>query len=80
MKVTVEVDVERPADEVFAYLEDAENNPKWIPNMRSCRWTTPRRPCEAAPRELRGRHRDRLLPAPGLDPRHPDRGESRGYG
>ena len=40
MKVTVEVDIERPADEVFAYLEDAENNPKWIPNMRSCRWTT----------------------------------------
>ena len=38
---SVEVDVDRPAAEVFAYLEDAENNPSWIPNMRSCRWTTP---------------------------------------
>ena len=41
ISVSVEVDVERPAAEVFAYLEDAENNPHWIPNMRSCRWTTP---------------------------------------
>jgi uncharacterized membrane protein len=38
--VTVSVDVDRPPGEVFAYLEDAENNPGWIPNMRSCRWTT----------------------------------------
>jgi len=41
ISVTVEVDVDRPPPEVFNYLEDAENNPKWIPNMRSCRWTTP---------------------------------------
>jgi uncharacterized protein YndB with AHSA1/START domain len=37
----VTVDVDRPPGEVFAYLEDAENNPRWIPNMRVCRWTTP---------------------------------------
>jgi uncharacterized membrane protein len=41
IKVAVEIDIDRPAPEVFAYLEDATNNPKWIPNMRSCRWTTP---------------------------------------
>lgn len=41
ISVTVRIDVDRPPQEVFAYLEDAENNPKWIPNMRSCRWTTP---------------------------------------
>ncbi len=41
IKVAVEIDLDRPASQVFAYLEDATNNPKWIPNMRSCRWTTP---------------------------------------
>ena len=41
IKVAVEIDIDRPAADVFAYLEDAENNPRWIPNMRSCRWTTP---------------------------------------
>jgi len=41
ISVRVTIDVDRPPDEVFAYLEDAENNPRWIPNMRSCRWTTP---------------------------------------
>lgn len=41
IRVSVEMRVRRPAAEVFAYLEDAENNPRWIPNMRSCRWTTP---------------------------------------
>jgi uncharacterized membrane protein len=41
ISVNVSVDVARPPREVFEYLEDAENNPAWIPNMRSCRWTTP---------------------------------------
>ena len=41
INVRVSVDVDRPPAEVFGYLEDAENNPRWIPNMRSCRWTTP---------------------------------------
>jgi uncharacterized membrane protein len=39
--VRVSIDVDRPPEDVFGYLEDAENNPHWIPNMRSCRWTTP---------------------------------------
>jgi len=41
ISVRVTVNVNRPPSEVFGYLEDAENNPRWIPNMRSCRWTTP---------------------------------------
>ena len=41
ISVRVSVEVDRSPAEVFGYLEDAENNPSWIPNMRSCRWTTP---------------------------------------
>jgi membrane protein DedA with SNARE-associated domain/uncharacterized membrane protein len=41
IRVSVEVDVDLPAPEVFAYLEDAENNTEWLKNMRYCKWTTP---------------------------------------
>lgn len=34
------VDIERPADEVFAWLADFENNPKWQSGMVACRWTS----------------------------------------
>lgn len=30
--------VARPADEVFEFLSDAANNPKWQEGMISCRW------------------------------------------
>jgi uncharacterized membrane protein len=40
--VEVRIDIERPAGEVFAYLEDAENNTSWLKGMRSARWTSPR--------------------------------------
>jgi uncharacterized membrane protein len=40
--VEVRVDIERPAGEVFAYLEDAENNISWLKGMRSARWKSPR--------------------------------------
>ena len=30
----------RPADEVFAFLSDATNNPRWQRGMRSCTWTS----------------------------------------
>jgi uncharacterized membrane protein len=39
--VEVEVDIDRPAGEVFAYLEDAENNTSWLKGMRSARWASP---------------------------------------
>ena len=39
--VTVRVDVDRPAGEVFAFLEEVENNTRWLRGMESCSWTTP---------------------------------------
>jgi uncharacterized membrane protein len=35
-----EVEIDRPAAEVFAFLEDVTNNTQWLKGMRSCRWTT----------------------------------------
>ena len=39
--VVVRVDIDRPAAEVFAFLEEVENNPRWLRGMESCTWTTP---------------------------------------
>lgn len=39
--VVVDVDIKRPAADVFAYLDEVENNPAWLRGMRSCTWTTP---------------------------------------
>ncbi len=33
--------IARPAEDVFAFLCDAANNPSWQRGMRSCEWTTP---------------------------------------
>jgi uncharacterized membrane protein len=33
--------IARPADEVFAFVADAANNPRWQQGMRSCAWTSP---------------------------------------
>ena len=38
--VEVTVEIERPASEVFAYLEDVTNNTAWLRGMRSCTWRT----------------------------------------
>jgi uncharacterized membrane protein len=34
------IEIDRPADEVFRYVADFENNPEWQGGMRSCRWTS----------------------------------------
>jgi uncharacterized membrane protein len=34
------VEIDRPADEVFAYVADFANNPRWQGGMQSCRWTS----------------------------------------
>jgi hypothetical protein len=34
-------EINRTADEVFAFFADATNNPKWQEGMVSCEWTTP---------------------------------------
>lgn len=38
VEVTIEVD--RPAGEVFAFVADFANNPRWQRGMRECRWTS----------------------------------------
>lgn len=38
---THRIDVERPADAVFAYFADFANNPAWQKGMVACRWTSP---------------------------------------
>jgi len=40
-QVRVTVEIERPAEEVFAFLEQVENSPLWLTNLRSCVWTSP---------------------------------------
>ena len=34
------IEIERPAEAVFAYIADASNNPDWQGGMKSCRWTS----------------------------------------
>jgi len=34
------ITISRPADEVFAYLADFENNPAWQGGMVACQWTS----------------------------------------
>lgn len=33
-------EIARPASEVFAYVADFENNPRWQGGMQSCAWTS----------------------------------------
>lgn len=40
IEVTVTRDIARPAAEVFAFVADATNNPRWQDGMRSCVWTS----------------------------------------
>ncbi len=37
---THQIEIERDAAEVFAYLADFENNPRWQGGMQSCAWTS----------------------------------------
>lgn len=40
IEVTVDIDVDRPPDEVFAYWSDWTNNPRWQDGMERCTWTS----------------------------------------
>lgn len=40
IEVVVDIEVDRPPDEVFAYWSDWSNNPQWQSGMRSCTWTS----------------------------------------
>lgn len=39
--VTATAEVPRPADELFAYVSDMSNNPRWQQGQVRCEWTTP---------------------------------------
>lgn len=39
-EVIVSTEIERPADEVFAYLADMANNPEWQQGQQRCTWTS----------------------------------------
>lgn len=37
------IDIDRPAEAVFGYVADFENNPRWQGGMQACRWTSDER-------------------------------------
>ena len=38
--VSTSIDIDRPADEVFAFVSEFPNNPRWQRGQVSCRWTS----------------------------------------
>lgn len=38
--ITASAEIARAAPQVFAYIADMENNPKWQQGQQSCRWTS----------------------------------------
>ena len=38
--VTTSIEIDRPADDVYAFVSDVSNNPKWQRGQRSCTWTS----------------------------------------
>jgi Polyketide cyclase / dehydrase and lipid transport len=40
--VVVEIEIDRPCEVVWEYMENAEHNPEWLANMQSANWTTDR--------------------------------------
>jgi uncharacterized protein YndB with AHSA1/START domain len=38
--VIVQIEIGRPREVVWEYMENAEHNPEWLRNMKSCRWIT----------------------------------------
>lgn len=42
MQLSASQVIRRPAGEVFAFIADAANNPRWQRGMRSCEWTSTR--------------------------------------
>jgi uncharacterized membrane protein len=37
---THSIEIARPSDEVFAFVAEFENNPRWQAGMRTCEWTS----------------------------------------
>ena len=41
MRLSATREIERPAEDVFAFFADASNNPRWQKGQVSCEWVTP---------------------------------------
>lgn len=39
-EIEASIDIDRPAQEVFDYLADMSNNPRWQQGQQSCTWTS----------------------------------------
>lgn len=39
-KTVIDIDIMKPPEEVFAYITNFENNPKWQGGMKSCKFTS----------------------------------------
>lgn len=40
VETSTSIEIERPAGEVFAFVSEFPNNPRWQRGQRSCRWTS----------------------------------------
>jgi uncharacterized membrane protein len=40
IETSTSIEIERPADAVFAFVSEFPNNPRWQRGQRSCRWTS----------------------------------------
>ncbi len=40
VETSTSIEIERPADEVFAFVSEFPNNPRWQRGQRACRWTS----------------------------------------
>ena len=38
--VVVQIEIDRPCEVVWEFMQNAEHNPEWLHNMESARWTT----------------------------------------
>lgn len=41
MRLSAEREIARPAAEVFEFVSDSSNNPRWQKGQQSCEWTSP---------------------------------------
>lgn len=41
ISTSTSVEIDRPAQEVYDFVADFPNNPRWQRGMRACRWTSP---------------------------------------
>ena len=41
VRARTSVEIDRPAEEVFPFVAEFPNNPRWQRGMRACRWTSP---------------------------------------